>query len=202
MKIICLPVTVMQENVYFYYDDETKSGVVIDPGGESNRLCQFITERGLKIEGILLTHSHFDHVLAVHALKEATSAPIVCHTDEAAMLRSVQLGYAGNIEADLLLNDNDVFTFDGHKIQLIHTPGHTPGGASYYAEESAALFSGDTLFYDSVGRTDFPGGDHDALRSSIRDKLFALPDDTAVYPGHGESTSIGYEKLNNPFVRF
>jgi len=198
----------MQENVYFYYDDETKVGVVIDPGGESKRLCRFIDDNGLKIEGILLTHGHFDHILAVNAVKGATSAPVACHSAEEIMLRSSKQNFFREavkdtgVEADILLNDGDVFEFGGHKIKVIHTPGHTAGGVSYYAEECSALFSGDTLFYDSVGRTDLQGGNNAALCSSIKDKLFILPDDTVVYPGHGESTTIGHEKMHNPFVRF
>ena len=207
MKIVCLPVTSMQENVYFYYDNETKVGVVIDPGGEPKRLCRFIADNGLKIEGILLTHGHFDHILAVNAVREVTSAPVGCHSDEEITLRSAKRSFFGEvgrdtaIEADILFDDGDVFEFGGHKIKVIHTPGHTAGGVSYYAEESSSLFSGDTLFYDSVGRTDLYGGNDAALRSSIKNKLFLLPDDTAVYPGHGESTTIGHEKAHNLFVR-
>ena len=207
MKLVCLPVTAMQENVYFYYDGDTKTGIVIDPGGEPNRLCRFIADNGLKIEGILLTHGHFDHILAVGEVKEATGAPVACHAAEDGMLRSARLNYSADvrkdkeIEADILFNDGDVFEFGGHKIKVIHTPGHTPGGVSYYAGESGFLFSGDTLFYDSVGRTDLAGGDTATLKSSIKDKLFTLPEETAVYPGHGDSTTIAHEKANNPFVR-
>jgi glyoxylase-like metal-dependent hydrolase (beta-lactamase superfamily II) len=207
MKIVCLPVTAMQENAYFYYDEETKAGIVIDPGGEPQRLCRFIEDNSLKIVGILLTHGHFDHILAVSAIKAVTAAPVACHADEAAMLRSAKLNFSSEvgretgIEPDILFNDGDIFEFGGHKINVIHTPGHTIGGVSYYCEESSAVFSGDTLFYDSVGRTDFPGGSSSLLTSSIKDKLFSLPDDTIVYPGHGDSTTIRHEKANNPFVR-
>jgi len=211
MRIVCLPVMSIPGlivNVYFYYDEDTKSGIVIDPGGEPERICRFIADNELKIEGILFTHGHFDHLLAVNAVKEATSAPVACHSADGDMLRSPKPNFFDDfsqdtgIEPDILFRDGDVFEFGGHKMNVIHTPGHSPGGVSYYAKESAALFSGDTLFYDSVGRTDFPGGSSATLTASIKDKLFTLPDDTAVYPGHGESTSIGYEKANNPFVRF
>ena len=137
MRIACLPVTSMQENVYFYYDSNTKAGIVIDPGGEPDRLCRFIADNELRIEGILLTHGHFDHILAVGAVKEATSAPVACHADESVMLSSMEQNFSSivrrntELKADILFNDGDVFEFEGHKIKVLHTPGHTRGGVSY-----------------------------------------------------------------------
>lgn len=211
MRTVCLPVTMMRENTYFYYDENTKEGVILDPGGEVKKLIAFIEENGLKISGILLTHGHFDHMQAVSKIKEATSARVFAHKDEAPILKNPDLnmslsmlGRKIEIEPDVVLEDGESVEFgenNKHCLRVLHTPGHTAGGVSYYAEECGAVFAGDTLFYESVGRTDFEGGDAERLLSSIREKLFTLPDNTIVHSGHGQSTSIAHEKRFNPFVK-
>ncbi len=208
VKTICMPVTMMKENAYFFYDENTKDAVVVDPGGESKKLNMFIKENGLKIHAVLLTHGHFDHIQAADKIKEVTGAKIIACQYEEDLLNSPKLnmskhmtGQEITVTADIFLNDGDVFTFADHKLQVMYTPGHTKGGVSFYSEEEGCCFVGDTLFCESVGRSDFEGGSTEELFSSIKDKLFNLPNDTIIYSGHGQATTIGHEKKYNPFVK-
>jgi len=207
MKIICIPVTMMNENAYICYDENTLCGVVIDPGGEPEKLIEVISREGIEICAILLTHGHCDHIGAAPELQIEYDAPVICEKNEEPFLMnpdmnmSSRFGGAVFISPDETYSDGDEVEYAGIKFLLMHTPGHTPGSCCYYHADEKILFSGDTLFYGSIGRSDFYLGDHAELIKSIKDKLFALADDTAVYPGHGAKTDIGYEKRHNPFVK-
>lgn len=192
-------------NCYLYWDDKIKVGVVVDPAGDCQRILEAIQAHKLKIEWILLTHTHYDHIGAVQELAEKTGAKIAVHALDAAGLTDPNVslsafsGYGGKQKAaDVLLADGDIFTCGSLKFQVFHTPGHTRGGICIYS--APLLFSGDTLFHGDVGRCDLPGGDFDALKRSICEKLFVLPEETLVYPGHGQSSTIGYEKTHNPYL--
>ena len=156
--------------------------------------------------GILLTHGHYDHILAAEAVKEQYQIKIYACAQEQEMLREPSMnmsGYGGkstSIKPDVLLHDLEVFTAAGFSIQMLHTPGHTPGSCCYYLKEEGVLFSGDTLFYGSVGRTDFEGGSTADIVRSLHKLVDNLPEETEVFPGHDASTTIGYEKRYNPFV--
>lgn len=220
MKLYKITVMSMDENIYIYYDDKVNEGVIIDPGGNTNEILDFVKKQNIKIKGILLTHGHGDHISSVPSLKNAFACPVVCHEDERDTLENAELNLSSmisgtlEISPDITLKDSDVFTFgEKSRLKLIHTPGHTKGGACFYDEDEKLLFTGDTLFFSSIGRTDFPtvlrsklngkkessAENMQALVENIKKKLFVLPDDTEVYPGHGRKTKIGFEKNNNPF---
>lgn len=191
-------------NCYLIGCEQTKEGAVIDPGDEGHRIVAKAKELGLNIKSIILTHGHIDHISAVDEVKKATGAKILIHQDEAQMLvdgNKNLSNYLGNTRgyspADVLLKDGDLFKVGNLEVKALHTPGHTQGGICLDIE--GIIISGDTLFEDSIGRSDFPGGSHKVLINSIKTKLLPYPDETKVYPGHGPSTSIGYERVNNPF---
>ncbi len=186
---------------------QTKLGVVVDPGGDADRIIALVERLGLKISFILNTHGHFDHVGANRQLVERYAAPLLIHAADADLLQRVaevaqRYGIRGGQNspaADQFLTDGQELNFGSCSIKVLHTPGHTPGGCCFYLEAEKRIITGDTLFADSIGRTDLPGGSHQQLLASIRSKLFTLPDDVTAYPGHGEATTIGYEKQNNPY---
>ena len=196
----------MGENCYFVIDEETKETIIIDPGAMADKLCGIIYQHELNVKAICLTHCHFDHSGAAEAIKNHTNAPIcICQgeevvADSAVYNLSKMFGKAFTVPYDRVFNDGEEVSFGNILFKVISTPGHTPGGGCFYFEKEGVLFSGDTLFLMSVGRTDFPGGDSNAIVESIRTKLFLLPYDTVVYTGHGQQTSIGYEMENNAFV--
>lgn len=195
-----------QTNTWLMYDDESLEGIIVDPAAEGQELLNIIRDKGLKIKYIIITHGHGDHLGGIPFFKSALDAPVLIHTDDAPMLTddkknlSEYIGWPLKLQAaDRLLNDGEILSIGKYEIKVIHTPGHTPGCICLLAEKF--LISGDTLFEMSIGRTDFPGGSSSQIVKSIREKLFVLPEDTIVFPGHGPRTSIGMEKLNNPFVR-
>ncbi len=191
-------------NCYILGGDSGGEGIVIDPGDDVKEILARIGELKLNIKQIILTHGHIDHVGALKPLKEATGAEIAMHPADAHSLANRALGvlfglvYPPAPSPDRLLNDGDTVQVGNVKLNVLHTPGHTPGGISLAGE--GVVFTGDTLFNASVGRTDLPGGSHEALIKGIRDKLLSLPDDTIVYPGHGPETTIGAERAGNPYL--
>ena len=179
----------------------------MDPGGYNKVLTKEVRDNDVNIRYIILTHGHSDHICGVNEHKaEFPDAKIVAYKDEEAMLENPNLnqspgfGVPYSTKADILVSDGDELKVGDVTLKFIHTPGHTEGGMCIYVKEAKALFSGDTLFRQSIGRTDFPGGSYKEIMDSIRKKLFLLPDDTNVFPGHMGMTSIGFEKENNPFV--
>lgn len=192
------------ENCYILYD-ETKQGAVIDPGTDANIIYDRIKKLGIKIKYILLTHCHYDHIEGLEKLRKITGAE-VCASFECNLgiqnpttnLSKLFSDYIKSEPADVIVSDGDTVEFGNTQIKVITTPGHTKGGVCYLADTD--LFSGDTLFLRSVGRTDFPGGDSKELEKSIREKIYTLDDDTIVHPGHGNDTKVYYEKRYNMYV--
>lgn len=200
-----LVVGLLQVNCYILGDEETMEAVVIDPGGDEDEILDALLSQSLKLKYIINTHGHFDHVDANQPLKEATGAKIVIHELDAPMLNRANeaLFFTGKpmrpSKADILIKEGDIITFGKYRLRTLHTPGHTPGGVSFVLEDNPLVYVGDTLFAGSIGRTDFPGGDFDALIRGVREKLFTLGDHYVVYPGHGPVTTIGQERKFNPF---
>lgn len=186
-------------NCYIAYDEEIKEAIIVDPADSPDILKNKITELGVKPVAILLTHGHFDHIGAVDVIRNEYSIDVYAHEEEKDVLTSdanvaVMMGMRLSVEADHYLRDKQTLELGGVKYQVIHTPGHTKGGCCYYVEKEKVLFSGDTMFCQSYGRTDFPTGSYSQLMKSITDKLLKLDDDVVVYPGHNEETKIGYER--------
>jgi glyoxylase-like metal-dependent hydrolase (beta-lactamase superfamily II) len=205
MKFNRLPLGVFQTNCYIVFDENTKEAAVIDPAGDFPEIKSFIETNGLKVKYIIITHAHGDHIGALKELKDYSNAAVCLHKEDEEMLKSKSKNFSGmmggtavEMTGDRFLEDGDVLELGETKLNIIHTPGHSRGGISIYCGK--VLFSGDTLFQNSVGRTDLYGGSMTELIKSIREKLFILPDDTAVYPGHGPSTTILDEKQQNSFV--
>lgn len=193
-------------NSYVVTDEKTKKTFIVDPGGHNTDMVNYIKENGLQVEFIILTHGHGDHIGGVPALrKDFPAAKLVIGIHDKEMLEDPELNMSGmmyvqplSLAADRYVTDGETLQMGELELKFFHTPGHTPGGICILAEN--AVFSGDTLFEQSIGRTDFPGSSYQAIVKSIREKLFVLPDETAVYPGHMGPTTIGFEKENNPFV--
>ncbi len=205
MIIRKLPVGPIMANCFILGCEETRKAVVIDPGDETDMILQTLAQEGLTVEQIINTHCHFDHAGGNKKMRDATGAQLVVHALEIPVLNTMTESAAlwgfsveASPEPDRKVADGDTITFGNITIKVIHTPGHSPGGISLYT--NGCLFVGDTLFAGSIGRTDFPGGDHQTLLNSIREKLFLLDDDVRVYTGHGPETTIGTEKQTNPFV--
>ena len=196
----------VQTNCYFAINDDTKEVLIIDPGASAKQLAEKVKEQGLKPVAILLTHGHFDHSLAAEAIRDRYQSPIYASQKEEKTLQDPKINLTAyhmdsyTLKADVYLTDLQVVELAGFSVQMIETPGHTVGSCCYYLKDEGVLFSGDTVFCGSVGRTDFPEGSTAAIVESLHRLLDALPDDTEVYPGHDASTTIGYEKRYNPFV--
>jgi len=202
----CIPVGPMGANCYVVACNETKEAAVIDPGGDVDKILDYLKKKDLALKYIINTHGHIDHVAGNDRLREATGAMLLIHELDANMLENTKLnlsafmGFSTKFRpADRLLVDGDKIEIGKVQLNVIHTPGHTRGGICLNAGE--AVFTGDTLFNGSIGRTDFPGGDFDAIINSIKTKLLSLPDDTTVYPGHMGESTIAYERKYNPFLR-
>ena len=207
MKITCMPSGALGVNTYLVVDENTKEGFIVDPGGYNPKLTKKVSDEGIEIKYIVLTHGHADHISGVNEhLDDFPDAKVVVHTNEKPMLedpranQSLMFGSAQTVKGDIFVNDGDELEVGNLKLKFIFTPGHTPGGMCIYVESEDVLFSGDTLFRQSIGRTDFPGGSFRDLADAVHTKLFILPDETVVLPGHMGQTSIGFEKENNPFV--
>ena len=205
MKINSIVVSEFQTNCYVYWNEKTSRGIIIDPGDEADKIFKFISENNINIDYILLTHAHIDHISAVKNIKEITDAKTFLHKDDLTLYKNLkkQGELYGMIlddppEIDKFIKDGDNIKFEDLTINVIHTPGHSPGRVCFKNKD--ILFSGDTLFNLGIGRTDLWGGSLTEINKSITEKLFSLDDEIIVYPGHGPKTDIGYEKMNNPFV--
>lgn len=193
----------LAENCYIVFREGSSGSLIIDPGDEFEKIDSIINACGVAPQAILLTHGHFDHIMSVGAIKNKYNCPVYIHEDDFRMASSggnISYYFGENslgIIADKIIYDDCILDISDYKIKAIHTPGHTKGSVSYYFD--GMLFSGDTLFLLSCGRTDFPGGSMGAMRQSL-EKLMTLPLDTIVYPGHGDESTIGFEKENNPYV--
>ena len=195
-------------NCYFVINDETKEALIVDPGEGAEGIGRYLSEHDLKPVAILLTHGHFDHTMAAGKLRECYGIKVyACHREKELLnhaglnLAKAFLRTEYTLDADVYCMDGEVLSLLGREIQVLETPGHTTGGCCYYFPADNIIFTGDTLFCRSIGRTDFPGGSYQQICESIKQKLFVLPKETLCYTGHGESTTIGHEKERNPYVR-
>lgn len=204
--VACVTVGGYEENCYLYACPQTREAVIIDPGDEPERILETIQELRLVPRYIINTHGHFDHIGAIDAVSEVYPVPLAIHPADVSMYKdewlSARLGRQGPLvrrEPDILLKEGDHITFGTITLDVLHTPGHTPGGISL-VHHPYCVFSGDTLFRRGIGRTDLDGGDYTQIEASIRQKLYTLDDDLVVFAGHGEPTTIIEEKYENPFV--
>ena len=197
----------LQTNCYVVGDEVSKKGIVIDPGADADVILEAVQRLQLHIQLIINTHGHFDHIMANSEVTASTGAPLAIHASDAGMLTNPLQSFAifvGQLRpsppATVFLEEGCTVELGSLALKVLHTPGHSPGSVTLWCEEEKAVFSGDVLFQMGVGRTDFPGGSFRVLLQSIKDKLFVLPDETVVYPGHGPQTTVGFERQHNPFV--
>ena len=203
-----LTVGLLQENCYIFACSRTRRGVIVDPGDNARAILRVADQQALKIEKILATHAHFDHVMAVPGVKAATDAPFYLHRADLPILRDlperVRLWLEMEVEPiadpDVFLEHGDIIQVGDEELEVRFTPGHAPGHVVFVHHAGKLVLGGDTLFQDSIGRFDLPGADEMTLYRSIRTQLFTLPDDYTVYPGHGPATTIGHERRHNPIV--
>jgi len=191
-------------NCYLLGCEKTSESIIIDPGGDVDKLLRTLSFRKLKLKYILNTHGHIDHVGGNKRMKEATGVPILIHSADAPMITKASkqaalfgLELEDSPPADDFLEEGDVVKFGEISLQVIHTPGHSPGSICLFAADK--IFVGDTLFYESIGRTDFPGGSYETLIHMVKTKIFPLGDHVRVFPGHGPVTTVGHERKYNPF---
>lgn len=194
-------------NCFILGCEETREGIIIDPGADADRVLAMVQKLGLTIKYVINTHGHFDHMGGNRMIVEKTGARLLIHEADVYFLtRAADSAAAYGLSADNspkpddLLTDGMILNFGKHSLKVLHTPGHTPGGCCLYLEGEGKIITGDTLFADSVGRTDFPGSSHADLIDGIRNKLLVLPEETVAFPGHGPSTTIGHEKKHNPYL--
>lgn len=208
MLVKGLTVGLLQENCYVLGCETTRQGVVVDPGDNGRAILKVIQQAGLTITAIVNTHAHMDHVMAVDTLRDATGAPFYLHRADLPVLRDVperaRLWLDSEVDPirdpDGYLEHGQIVQFGDEQLEVRFTPGHAPGHVVFVHHAGRQVFAGDTLFQGSIGRYDLPGADGPTLFRSIREQLFTLPDDYVVYPGHGPATTIGTERLTNPFV--
>ena len=206
MKVERFLTGILSTNCYVAWNEQTKEAVIVDPAAYSKKLAEFLREEGLKPQAVLLTHGHFDHIMGLDALLEEYPVPVYVHEAEKGLIADPKTNLSLTYTNGYVFEDATYVT-DGQKIEaagvtfeVLFTPGHTSGGCCYYAETENMLFSGDTLFRCSVGRSDLPTGDETTLIRSIKEKLLVLPENTVVYPGHMAATTIQTEKTANPFL--
>jgi hydroxyacylglutathione hydrolase len=203
-----LPVGVLQCNCSIFGDETTREAIVIDPGDEIGKILEILDRHQLSVKAIVITHAHIDHIGGAAKLKKLTNAPVYMNENDIELrdqlaMQAAWLGTATpeKPEIDVTAREGDTLELAGHPFQVLHTPGHTQGSISLFLPDENKLIAGDTLFRDSIGRTDLPGGNGHQILVSIREKLLALDDDVVVIPGHGAATTIGREREHNPFLR-
>jgi len=204
LRVSVMEVGPLMVNAYIVEEPSSKKTVVVDPGDDGDAILRELRDRDLLVEKILLTHGHFDHVGAVRLLREKTGAPVHLHAEDVSRMATARrqgLLFGLSVDdpppPDVVVGEGDRIAFEGHEFRVVHTPGHTRGCVSYLCGRMA--FVGDLIFAGSIGRTDLPGGSHEQLLESVRKKIFVLPDDTVIFPGHGPPTTVGREKRSNPF---
>ena len=207
MIVEMLIVSPFQENCYVIGDEETMTGAIIDPGDEAARIALTVERVGLEISQIIVTHSHIDHVGAVAQLVDEYMCPVLMHEEAEAMLKTVPqqammmgMRFGKVPKVDRHVGDDEVLEVGSLQLQSLYTPGHAPGHLAFLVEDEGIVFSGDALFAGSVGRVDLPGGSMEVLMRSISEKLLTLPDETRVLSGHGPETTVGRERVSNPFL--
>ena len=208
LQIQIMPVTAFRQNCSLLWDDETRDAVLVDVGGDAEHLLAEVNKRSLKLNAIWLTHGHLDHAGGVPMLLERQNVPVIGpHPDDQFLLDALPETTASYgfpvcpvFAPTRWLHDGDTLSVGQFTFQVLHIPGHTPGHVVFYCAAAKLLLAGDVLFYESIGRTDFPRGNHQDLLDNIRNKLFRLPNDTLVIPGHARTTTIGHEKQFNPYV--
>ncbi|MBV9404503.1 MAG: MBL fold metallo-hydrolase [Acidobacteriaceae bacterium] len=203
-----LPVGLLQCNCSIFGDEQTREAIVIDPGDEIGKITELLDRHQLKVKAIVITHAHIDHIAGAHKLRALTQAPVYLNENDRELLDAldIQASWLGmeapqRTEVDSPAQDGTVLRLGSAEFQMLHTPGHTQGSISVWIPQENKLVAGDTLFRDSIGRTDLPGGNTRQLLSSIKTRLFELPGEAIVIPGHGASTTIGREKERNPFLQ-
>ncbi len=207
MILRTLPVGALQTNCYLVACSQTHRAMVIDPGGDADVILAQIQGLSVELDTIVLTHFHFDHTMAVAPLRQATGARLAIHrldaealTNPPSLFRLFAPDVPRGLVPDDRFQDEETFTVGELTVQVLLTPGHSPGGISLYIAAEHVVFSGDALFREGIGRTDFPGSSYEQLVQSITQRLFTLPNETIVYPGHGPDTTIGHERQHNPWV--
>lgn len=206
MIIKNLAVGPIQANCFIVADDNTKKAVIIDAGGDASRILKTVEDMKVEVVAVVATHGHFDHVEAMGEVKKALGVQAYCHPQAVPLIKNVSsqasmfgMSAASVPQPENMLEDGDEVAFGDLKLRTVHTPGHSPGSVSYMINGN--VFVGDLIFLGSIGRTDLMGGDYDTLINSVKDKIFTLPDETKIHPGHGPSTTVGDEKRTNPFFR-
>lgn len=206
MKIKRFVIGMVSTNCYVVANEEKKECFLIDPGTFRQEIVSYIKDEGLAMKAVLLTHGHFDHIMGIDGFLKEFPVPVYAHEEEKILLEnshynaSDMYGDGYTFTSAVYVADGQILDVAGMKIRVIHTPGHTVGGCCYYLEDERVLFSGDTLFQESIGRADLPTGNASMLVRSVRDKLLVLPENVKVYPGHEEMTTIEMEKKYNPFI--
>lgn len=196
----------MWTNTYVTVNEETKECFMVDPAVCDNKIISYIEEEGLQLKAILITHGHYDHIMGVDGFLERFPVPVYAYEDEQRVLEDGSINLSSKFGREYLFHgaetvkDGQILKIAGFDVKVLHTPGHTCGSCSYYIEAEEVLFSGDTLFCKSIGRTDFPTGSYEQIIKSIKEKIMALPNDVKIYPGHMEETSVKFEKWYNTFL--